>query len=164
MTQWDAVLGGASQGMSVRQVMGMMESMYGNSVIVRAFPAGVDQETCYFSGALEEPDSNHFDRAGALTRYGTSALPWTLVAQVAAATPRDDTTPQRAFSNEAFVVGERLDRVKLESLFDSLLRFMSDSGMIEAPPYPAVSVIPLAVYRAVSPFEGNFDWGDSGDD
>lgn len=64
-------------------MLDLMGLLYGDAVLLRSFPAGLDEEQCHFSGALDDVSSN-FDRTTLFGRYGLAPQEWTLVAQVAA--------------------------------------------------------------------------------
>ena len=50
------------------------------------------------------------------------------------------------------VRGDRVDRIAIEGIFDQAAQQLADSGMSEAPTAPAISVIPLALYRVVTKY------------
>jgi DNA-binding HxlR family transcriptional regulator len=46
---------------------------------------------------------------------------------------------------------DRLNRDVLESMMQQMLRMLESLGMLEAPQFPSVGVLPLAIYRNVAP-------------
>lgn len=142
--------------MSAAQIQAMLEALYGPGVVVRAFPAGVDEPQCHLAGTLlEAPGYLETERATLFSRHGVALQQWTIVGQVARL-PSDqsgqpDTSAFESLGDEMMNSSGSLNRSKLEEMLVKMTEFLEAFGMAEAPQHPAISITPLAVYRTVVP-------------
>lgn len=87
-------------------------------------------------------------------RAGPQALQLTSVVQVARVpTERDDRTAsleERVHAvSEQFAAGDTIDREALDAVVSAFGEVLESMGVAAAPKWPAVSVVPLAIYRHV---------------
>lgn len=137
-------------------MLSMTDAMYGDSIVVRSFPAGTSESVCHFVGTLDE-SADKFDRRALLGRYGLAPADWTMVAQITRSAI-DPATPRRAgLSIASVAAGDRVDRWKLEQLLSKTVRKLEESGMADSPAHPALAVVPLAIYRVVEAYPADFE-------
>jgi hypothetical protein len=149
--QFDLNHMGGSKDDEFEGMLQLVEVMYGNAVIMRVFPAGIDESSCHFVGTLDEPEKS-FDRETLLGRLGVEPAEWTVVAQVTRSPRETSTAPRRALDFTTMTRSDRIDRWKLEELFRQTIGDLEKGGMAESPIYPAIAVMPLAIYRVVEAF------------
>lgn len=142
------------------QALELAATMYGDSVTVRCFPAGEDEPTCNFSGTLDGAEAA-LDRSSLLSRYGGYPAQWTMVAQVSYV-PNSGSPTRASVDMNRVIRGGQVDRVEFEKVFAVTIAELMASGMSEAPNFPAMSVIPLGIYRVVRPYDPGI--ADDGDD
>lgn len=131
----------------------LVDAMYGTAVVVRSFPAGIDEASCHFVGTLEAPEQS-FDRSTLLTRLGVAPQQWTMVAQIARITSSSTTPANTRLLDLAKLINseQAVDRVALEQFLRQTVAELEEAGLAESPVYPAISVVPLAIYRVVEKY------------
>lgn len=144
------------------QALNLAAIMYGDSVTIRCFPAGEDEPACNFTGTLDDADAA-FDRSTVLSRYGGHSAEWTMVAQVSYAPRPDSPAPRASTDLDRLIRGGSVDRVEFEKLFAATVTQLMASGMSETPNFPAISVIPLGIYRMVRPYDSTQEPAEDGD-
>lgn len=152
LEQQDAAFSRSAQpaGISFREVSSMVQALYGPGVVLRSFPAGLDQPECNFVGTLlDDPRYLEQERTTLFSRHGVDAQDWTVVGQVSRLPARTPST-QLALSGvqEMFAQGpSTLDRAKLEQFLAQVVQMVERTGLSEAPQHPGIVITPLAVYR-----------------
>ncbi|MEV0758229.1 hypothetical protein [Streptosporangium sp. NPDC050280] len=139
------------QGMSpekIAEIKDLVASLANDAVSIRAFPFGEDHREFNLSGALlSRSEYMQNEREELYSRYGYTLDNWTMVAQIARIPKR---TPAEApsFNIEGeLIVNGRMDRIAMERIGVSLIKYIEAFGLAEGPIYPSISVTPLAVYR-----------------
>lgn len=135
--------------------------MYGPGIFVRTLPFGVEEPKLAVTGVLATPSEylSEAESSAILSRFGSQARNWTLVGQVSQVPVRGEKPTIAAIEEAMKSVGERLfdeetqqlDRAAIEEIMNQFWRFMESMGLSESPAWPAITVIPLAVYRTVLP-------------
>ncbi|WP_455772236.1 DUF6414 family protein [Streptomyces parvus] len=136
----------------------VIRAMYGNHqhLTLRVFPCGEDEWECQYSGVICDP-GNYLagEKEVLFSRLGADPQEWTTLAMISRIPQRDSTPPEARFEKAmssleaAMDSGGEVNRKVLEKMIQETSRAMEGVGLSEAPTWPAVSVIPLAVYRAV---------------
>ena len=82
-------------------------------------------------------------------RYGTRAQELTIVGTIGNYAAHPDST----FEPQSFTSADRtnLNRPRLAATFSDLVGFLGVQGLVDAPTYPGMSVVPFAVYRSMQP-------------
>lgn len=142
---------------SVLQFIGMIEALYGESITVSVRTAGVDDFEVGFVGEI--PHRHEFgpmQRELLLSQVGAAAGELTVLMQIAAVpTEQDSDIPlERRFGDLAPMVqrltaGAGLNRSILDQLLSVLGGALTATGLVAAPHWPAVGMVPLAIYRTV---------------
>lgn len=140
-------------------VINQVESLYGQSISVSIRAAGEDDFQIGFVGEI--PHDHEFGpmrRELLLSQVGPRATDLTTLMQVAAVPTEKDTRtkPQQLLrdlmpSVERLTDGEQLNRRILDQMMTAFGGFLAETGFVAAPKWPAISVVPLAIYRQVEP-------------
>ncbi|MFH9471223.1 hypothetical protein ACH4LT_28745 [Streptomyces clavifer] len=143
-----------------KDVSKIVHAMYGQHqhLTLRVFPCGENEWEYQYSGVISDP-GNYLagEREVLFSRLGADPQEWTTLAMISRIPERDSTSPavrfERAISSlqAAMGDGEEVNRLVLERMIQETSRAMEGMGLSEAPTWPAISVIPLAVYRTVRP-------------
>ncbi|MFF4861881.1 hypothetical protein ACFY3J_09105 [Streptomyces sp. NPDC001231] len=140
-----------------RDVEKIVHAMYGEHLTLRVYPCGQDEWEYQFSGVISDP-GNYLagEKTVLFSRLGADPQEWTTLATISRIPERDSTPPtarfERVMSTLQTVMGDsEINRQVLERMIQETSRAMEGIGLSEAPTWPAISVIPLAVYRAVQP-------------
>lgn len=156
LSRQESALGGATAPTQVTfaQVNSIVQGLYGSGIVVRSFPAGIDNPECNFSGTLlDDPQYIEPERSTLFARHGVDAQEWTIVAHVSRVP--DDVPPARLALHDASSMFEAgatsLDRGKFEEFLSQIVMEIERTGLSEAPRHPAITVAPLAVYRTLTP-------------
>lgn len=130
----------------------MVSFLSSEAITVRVVPHGIEHPQFSFVGSLLKRDEYiQQEREALFSRYGSLVMGWTCVLQIAA-------IPQRKTSAKKFdsrSIGEALNSTKgversaMEALGLALLAELDESGISEGPRWPAISVVPLGIYRTV---------------
>lgn len=124
---------------ALRQLIG---SLLEDGISFRAMPAGEDQPNCSFTGTLlDRSEYIEPERGAIFSRLGLKPTRWTIVGIVSRFAP---TTIE-----ELSIPSDDFTRANLEILTTSLLDRIEGLGLSSAPSWPGISVIPVAVYRAL---------------
>ena len=134
------------------QVKSLVHALYGPGVVVRSFPAGLDEPECNFVGTLlDDPRYIERERATLFARHGVEAQEWTIVGQVARLTTQEP-APRLALSGMNEMMsgdGHSLNRGKFEEFLAQVMQYIEKTGLSEGPQHPAIALTPLAVYRVL---------------
>lgn len=135
----------------------IVRAMYGEHLTLRIYPCGEDDWEYQYSGVVSDPGGYLSGEKSVLfSRLGADPQMWTTVATVSRIPDRDHTPPtvrleQVMTTLQQALENEEMSRRVLEKMIQESSRAMEGMGLSEAPTWPAVSVIPIAVYREVSP-------------
>lgn len=140
------------------QILAIVEALYGSAIALSIRPTDVSSARCAFVGNI--PLDHGFTpmiRDLLLSRIGPDPVQVTSLVQVA----RVPTENESAASAEEQLdqLGERIKRMSADSLDRGLLDgvvsqmggMLEQYGLAAAPKWPAISVIPLAIYRHLMP-------------
>ncbi|WP_143544454.1 MULTISPECIES: DUF6414 family protein [unclassified Rhodococcus (in: high G+C Gram-positive bacteria)] len=151
----DAAFGGTNPkpgGVEFSQVNKFVEALYGPGVVVRSFPAGLEEPECNFVGTLlDDPRYIEQERTSLFVRHGVDAQQWTVVGQIARL-PVQGPSSQFALGSfqDMFSQGtQSLGRAKLEEFLSQVVGMIERTGLSEAPQHPGIVITPLAVYREI---------------
>lgn len=140
-----------------RAVEKIVHAMYGGHLTLRVYPCGQDEWDCQYSGVISDP-GNYLagEKTVLFSRLGADPQEWTTIATISRIPERDNTPAtdrfERAMSTlQATMTDGEASRQVLEKMIQETSRAMEGIGLSEAPTWPAISVIPLAVYRTVEP-------------
>lgn len=131
----------------------LMDVMWPSGVVVRSFPAGVDEPECNLVGIL--PESSAYisgERNALFSRFGYEAQEWTLLGLVARVPDEPQPVLRPPASISELLTGESIDRLELEMIAASLAGYLETYGIAEAPKFPAIAVTPLALYRMIQAY------------
>ncbi len=141
-----------------RDVNKIVRAMYGEHLTLRVYPCGEGSGEYQYSGVISDPGGYLASEKSVLfSRLGADPQQWTTVATISRVPVRDSVAPMVRFERAmndlqaAFSGMENLDRRLLEKTIQEASRVLEGFGLSEAPTWPAVSVVPIAVYREVKP-------------
>ncbi|MFJ4896983.1 hypothetical protein [Streptomyces sp. NPDC088727] len=140
-----------------RDVSKIVRAMYGDHLTLRIYPCGEGDWENQYSGVISDPGGYLSGEKSVLfSRLGADPQLWTTVATVSRVPERDHTAPtvrleQAMATLQTALEKEEMNRQILEKMIQEFSRAMEGMGLSEAPMWPAVSVIPIAVYRDVKP-------------
>ncbi|AIU31660.1 MULTISPECIES: DUF6414 family protein [Corynebacterium] len=136
-----------------------IEALYGKSISVSIRTAGEDNYEVGFVGEI--PHDHEFGpmkKELLLSQVGPATTLLTTLMQVAAVPSEREPNMsiQGLFRTltpnlEKMAKNETLDRRILDEFMTALGGILAETGFVAAPKWPAISVIPLAIYRNVSP-------------
>lgn len=142
------------------EFMEMVESLtgalYGDQIAIRCYPCGVENPSCCFGGVVPG-DSQYFksERTTIFSRIGPDAQRWSALLQVARIPSRNPNHIRRDLSafqgdlQQLTRTDNSINRHTFDSFILEIMREMEKAGIQEAPRFPEISVIPLALYRFV---------------
>jgi hypothetical protein len=118
-------------------------------ISVTIMPCGSDHPSFALSGTLlDRADYLEPERAALFSRYGVTPSEWTIVAVVTRS--REETTlPDLSNVPSLTHADGVLNRDAFEGFAETMLSYLEQVGMTEAPQAPAVGITPLAIYRIV---------------
>ncbi|MGQ4360939.1 DUF6414 family protein [Streptomyces sp. SAS_272] len=135
----------------------IVRSMYGDHLTLRVYPCGEEEWECQYSGVIADPGGYLAGEKEVLfSRLGADPQEWTTVATISRIPRKDTASSESQFERIAetlqnsFTEGQMNRRI-LEKMIQEASREMERMGLSEAPSWPAISVIPLAVYREIQP-------------
>lgn len=139
------------------QIIDMIEAMYQGAVAVSIRPTEPESARAAFVAAVP---TSAFDLTPAdllANRVGPDPIRLTTVFQVSRVpTERESAGSSAAQFSDMFdrvidTSGDRLDREVFDSAISKLAGMLEQWGLAAAPRWPAVAVVPLAIYRNVMP-------------
>lgn len=137
----------------IQSIAHMMNTFFrSDAITIRVLPCGRDQPSFSFVGSLLGRDEYiQRERDALFSRYGALISGWTAVLQVAAVSQEAEDAAARGqdFASLNFTLGETFDRAVMERASLDLLAMMDSLGISEGPRWPAVSVVPLGIYRVI---------------
>lgn len=136
-------------------------SLYGEHVAMNVYPLGPQSPTKAFVGVIDHrTDFTTLDRASLFSRLGPDPVELTTIMQIARIPTEQTKAPSTeelmqsfATSSQQAVRAGRLDRSALDQFLTGLMRMTEAYGLQAAPLWPAMAVIPLAIYRHIPPTE-----------
>ena len=140
------------------QMLAMLEALYGPSLAVSIRPTNTDDGRAAFVGAI--PADHQFTpmvRELLLSRIGPDPTEMTSVIQIARIPTERETTTTAAQQLAHLAQrlknldSDRLDRELLDNLVSQMSGLLEQHGFAAAPKWPAISIMPLAIYRNVLP-------------
>lgn len=141
----------------LEQVAAMVGSLYGDGLSIRIQPFGEEDASRVFSGQIT--DASGFlagERDALFSRLGPELHEWTTLAHVAraprsASTVSDVATVVAGINESSFVdaTSGSLNRAGLEASLSSMAAFLEAMGLQDAPIFPAISIVPIAIYRTM---------------
>ncbi|MFI8446315.1 hypothetical protein ACIGFH_01235 [Streptomyces erythrochromogenes] len=138
-----------------RMVNIIIKSMYGDHLALRVYPCGEDEWECQYSGVVADPGGYLAgERSVLFARLGADVQEWTTLATISRIPAQNETVSPGGFqrimtSLQASMGGEQLSRRLLEKMILEASRELESRGLSEAPVWPAISVVPIAVYREI---------------
>lgn len=155
VTQFDAFSADSSFS---SQVSSLLSVLYGRNLGIRVFPCGTGVPEKVFSGLFADvADYIGDERPLLVPRFGSDAQDLTVIAQVtrrsAQATAAQPVTREsmEALTARFAEEGATFDRGTLETMLQQMLVMLETSGLLDAPQWPAIGILPLAIYRNVAP-------------
>lgn len=157
--KFDTITGAWSGGLDqdFSELLNQIESLYGESISITIRTTADSDSSIAFIGEI--PHDHEFGpmkRNLLLSQIGPDPVELTTLMQIAAVpTERDSEIPIEdllsSLTNGAnnLVSENRLDRTILDELMAKLAALLAQSGFVAAPRWPAISVIPLAIYRNI---------------
>lgn len=168
MRAFDAAVG--SDDPELGEMLEIADALYGECMSLSVRPTPSQDASCAFLGLI--PHSHSFaplQRDLLFSRFGPDLPELTSIVQIARVpTERESSQNLKEQVDQlaAQITSASADSLKRE-LFDDLLvqlgRAMEDAGLQSAPRWPAIAVVPLAIYRAVLP-SGSIDLNDDDDE
>lgn len=140
------------------RLLGTVRALYGSAIALSIRPTDDTSSRSAFVGNI--PLDHGFDplfRDLLLSRFGPDPTPMTAIIQVARIPTERDTrlSPKQQletlFARLETTSSEVLDRDLLDTIVAQLGGLLEQYGFAAAPKWPAISVIPLALYRNVMP-------------
>jgi hypothetical protein len=157
ITKFDAFSTANPIAEQVQQILG---SLYGNQIGIRVFPCGPGIPEKVFAGLFADVDGYiGNERPLLIPRFGSDAQELTSILQITRLPNRvGDAQIVTRSSMEDIVrsfqaTPDAVNRNVLESMLQQMLKMLESAGMLEAPQFPAVGVLPLAIYRNVAPID-----------
>ncbi|WP_405862844.1 hypothetical protein OG407_30495 [Streptomyces sp. NBC_01515] len=135
----------------------IVRAMYGEHLTLRVYPCGEEGWEYQYSGVISDPGGYLAGEKSVLfSRLGADPQTWTTVATISRVPERDHIAPTVRFEQVMATLQVALDKGEmnrriLEKMIQEANRAMEGMGLSEAPTWPAISVIPIAVYREVKP-------------
>lgn len=141
------------------QFIDLLGALYGNGVAVSIRPTNEESARAAFVGAI--PKQHGFAPMVSdllLSRVGPEPQTMTSLIQLARI-PKEEPDGKSAMQRfegvmerfESITTDEALDRELLDGLLMQMARMMEAMGLAAAPKWPAVSILPIAIYRQVLP-------------
>lgn len=152
------------------EVAGFAKAMYGKSISLSIRPTDPPDATCSFLGMI--PHTHTFSglqRDLLFSQLGPEAPTLTSIVQIARVpTERDSGQPVLQILNDlgrqiVRADSKSLNREVLDDMLVQMMRAIEDYGMQSAPRWPAIGVVPLAIYRHV-PLAPDADGSDEASD
>ena len=137
---------------ALRGMVDVVAGLTGEELVARALPCGLDDPEYHFSGVLGALDSSLLEERSVLFgRYGSQLGRWTIVMQLESVTAPAPVSRPAPGQMRIARRGEAPERSEFESLMLKFSALMDGIGLTEGPAWPAVTMTPLAIYRAVPP-------------
>ncbi|MCI3240492.1 DUF6414 family protein [Streptomyces spinosisporus] len=140
------------------EVTQIVKAMYGEHLTLRVFPCGEGEREYQFSGVISDAGGYLAGEKSVLfSRLGADLQNWTTLATVSRIPERDHMSPTVRLEQvmgelqQAFSRREEVNRQILEKMIQETSRAIEGMGFTEAPVWPAISIIPIAIYREVVP-------------
>lgn len=161
----------ASQDDEFEQFLAIVEALYGSALALSIRPTEPASGRAAFVGNI--PLDHGFEplfRDLLLSRIGPDPAPMTAIIQIARVPTQHDTGMSAEqqlgmlFKRLEATSSEVLDRDLLDTLIAQLGGLLEQYGFAAAPKWPAISVVPLALYRNVIPVPAWDEGGDGDED
>lgn len=153
---------GAPDGM-IEQMEGIVGSLYGGSLAIRVFPCDPTDSMRTFAGLFaDQGDYIGKERSLLIPRFGSSSPTLTVLAQVTRVSTQQE--EPRAMNQDAMarlqasMMSDQstINRSGLEGFLKEMVRMLESNGLLESPTWPAVGILPLAIYRTVGVTDPQF--------
>lgn len=138
-------------------IIAQIQALYGDSITVSIRTGEIDDFQIGFVGEI--PHQHNFGpmrRELLLSQIGPEATELTTLMQIAAVPTDKDSgrSPEQLLADlspqfNELMSGGVLDRRILDQFLAALGGILANSGFIAAPRWPAISIIPLAIYRSI---------------
>ncbi len=133
----------------VKAISRLIESFAGESILLRILPCGLDNLELGFTGTLlGRSEYIQEERESLFSRYGQAPTMWRTVFQIAGILDKDDDAPTFDPGSATNAQGF-FSRAQVEKMAGGLLGLLEQSGIVEGPQWPSISVTPLGIYRTV---------------
>ncbi|PZT93844.1 MAG: hypothetical protein DI630_26500 [Gordonia sp. (in: high G+C Gram-positive bacteria)] len=150
------------------QVLNALEALYGDSITVSIRTADPHDYEVGFVGQIpHEHEFGPMRRELLLSQVGSDPTELTTLMQIAAVpTEREKLTPEQIIAQVKPQVdrllqsgGAAIDRSALDELTAAFGGMLTSTGFVAAPSWPAIGVVPLAIYRGVegAPLDTDLD-------
>lgn len=146
---------------SLSDMTSTLSALYGNHVLVNIFPMKEQEKS--FRGQIDQADiSETLDRSSLIARFGsqpqvlTSVVSISRVFQGESEASSIQTVSARIPKIMADRQREKISRVEFDDFLNTLIETLEATGLQAAPEFPAISVVPLAIYRQLerpTPFD-----------
>ena len=147
----------------IEQMQGIVGSLYGKNLSIRIFPVDQTDPSRTFSGLFSDRDEYIGNESPLLIpRFGSSTPPLTVIAQVTRVSTQQDEPASATQSqletlkNQMISGNSSVNRSGLESMLREMVKMLESSGVLESPMWPAIGILPLAVYRTVAATDPEF--------
>lgn len=144
----------------MREFMDILDAMHEDALTVSVRPVADDRTNCAFVGMIpkdHEFQSLHNDLAASL--FDPDGTDMTCILQISRVPTERDKSMTIIRSEMDDVMrnvdrnSERIDREVIQKLLSKVSAYFQEAGFAEAPKWPAISVVPLAIYRHILPLE-----------
>lgn len=144
---------------TMKQVLPQIAALYGESITVSIYTTDPEDFDVGFIGEVPADfDFGPMRKQLLLSQVGPSPVELTTLMQISAVpTERDTRDSSRGWQSTfeklsgELVDGEQLDRRRLDQMISAMGGLLAHHGFVAAPRWPAISIIPLAIYRNVGP-------------
>lgn len=161
----DSAIGDSTPDEDMQEMTSLLSALYGEHVLVNIYPMNEKEKS--FRGQIDQADrSELLDRSSLIARFGSQPQTLTNIVSVSrilqdkSEAASMDTLSQRIPKLLTNSQREKIDRVEFDDFLNMLVETLEATGLQSAPDFPAVSVVPLAVYRQLerpTPFDdGDF--------
>lgn len=141
----------------ISKITSAFDAMYGNTISVSIRAAASEDFQVGFVGEIpHEHNYGPMHRELLLSQVGARPTTLTSLIQVSAVPTDKDKgrSPQDLIkdlmpSKDQVIDNSQLNRQMLDQMMTALGAILTDSGFVAAPKWPAIGVIPLAIYRQV---------------
>jgi hypothetical protein len=142
-------VGGPGAIQLIRDIGEFVDLFLGGQISMRHFPCGIDYPDLAFVGMLlGRAGYLQEEREALFGKYGATASPWTVVAQVATV-PRVPVSKPDLNFGDLVTASDRIDRAQFEEMAMKIMEILETMGIAEGPQFPSIAVTPLAVFREV---------------
>lgn len=153
-----------SSDKQIGEMTSLLSALYGKHVLINIYPRAEKEKS--FRGQIDQADrSELLDRSSLIARFGsqpqtlTSIVSVSRILQDKSEAASMDTLSQKIPKLLTNSQREKIDRVEFDDFISMLVETLEATGLQAAPGFPAVSIVPLAIYRQLER-SAPFDDGD----